>query len=60
MKHFEQDQREGHRHRPRALFGQTGIVWRLHMRDNDAWVDMETDLPDELRFLSARTTSGAA
>ena len=31
------------------LFGQIGTVWRVHMRNDDAWVEMNVDLPDELR-----------
>ena len=49
MKHFEQYQRVKAITTSHPLFGQTGTVWRLHMRDSDAWVDMDTDLPDELR-----------
>ena len=49
MNHFEDDQRVKVITTSHPLFGQTGTVWRLHMRDSDAWVDMDTELPDELR-----------
>ena len=49
MKHFEENQRVKVNAIGHPLLGQTGTVWRVHMRDNDAWIDMDGDLPDELR-----------
>ena len=53
MKHFEEGQQVRVTATGHPLLGQTGTVWRVHMRDNDAWVDMDGDLPDELRSFFA-------
>lgn len=40
------------------LRGRTGVVTRLRMKDNGAWVRMDQPLPDDLRVFSANDASG--
>ena len=49
MRHFEQYQRVKVTAIGHPLLGQTATVWRVHIRDSDAWIDMDCELPDELR-----------
>ena len=49
MRHFEQYQRVKVTAIGHPLLGQTATVWRVHIRDSDAWIDMDCHLPDELR-----------
>ena len=67
MRHFEQYQRVKVTAIGHPLLGQTGTVWRLHMRDDDAWITwtpiviyanaaVECAWPSILLFLAWNTT----
>ena len=49
MQWFEPGQRVYVTKPDHPLYGWSGTVWRVHIRDNDAWFEMDRNLPDHLR-----------